>query len=92
MKKIRKETLCWSCQNARANYCSWFTDFTPVENWEAIKTRVKHGLNRFDESYCVHKCPNFKRDKKQKTNSELARELGISVRTYYRRKQNKKNS
>jgi len=85
----KRKTLCWDCQNAYYGKCPWFTDYTPVENWEAIKTRVKHGLNRFDESYCVHKCPNFVRDKKQKTVKELAKEMGISERTFYRKRERK---
>ena len=88
MGYVRKSTLCWNCQNAYYEKCSWFTDFTPVENWEAVKTKVKHDLDRFDESYCVLKCPNFKRDKKEKTKAELARELGISERSLYRKMKN----
>lgn len=87
MRGCKKSTLCWDCQNARANYCSWFTNYTPVEGWEVIKTKIKHNPYHLDESYCVLKCPNFKRDKKQKTVKELAKDMGISERTFYRKRE-----
>lgn len=66
--KDRKETLCWSCQNACGG-CSWSKSFTPVEGWEAKPT--KH--NRID-SFFVTKCPEYiqdedrKEDKKNESN------------------------
>lgn len=53
-------TLCWDCQNARAGYCSWFTDFTPVPGWEAEETVLESTT-----SYAVKKCPNFIRDEER---------------------------
>ena len=53
-------TLCWNCQNARAGYCSWFTDFTPVPGWEAEETVLESTT-----SYAVKKCPNFIRDEER---------------------------
>lgn len=94
MRGKRKSTLCWDCQNAYYGKCSWFTDFTPVEDWEAIETIIKNTIRTGSGSYILHntksyrvdRCPNFVRDKKQKTNKELANELGISERTLYRKK------
>lgn len=37
----RKETLCWTCQNACGG-CSWSKSFTPVEGWDAKPTKHKH--------------------------------------------------
>ena len=58
-------TLCWSCKRATGS-CSWSEDFTPVEGWEAIPTKVKvaksKGRNKtFTDSYLVRKCPLFER-------------------------------
>lgn len=54
----KPSTLCWDCQNARGNGCSWFRNFTPVPGWVA----EKGDLYGVDDSYTVKECPEFVRD------------------------------
>ena len=56
----KKHTLCWKCQKACGG-CSWSKDFTPVENWNAVPTKIKAygtGDGTID-SYRVIECPEF---------------------------------
>ena len=48
----KKQTLCWSCQNATNGGCSWSRSFTPVEGWVANK-----GIG-----YNVKSCPEYIQD------------------------------
>ena len=62
-EKKRKETLCWTCKNAVCG-CSWSKDFTPVEGWEAIPTKVRGNIeiDEWLDSYLVVKCPRYEED------------------------------
>ena len=91
-----KDTLCWSCKNA-CGKCSWSKYFEPVEGWQAEPTKIKQLYNGFVhsiESFCIIKCPKYRKENGIKiTNRALARQLGISERTLYRRlKKEKKNN
>ena len=55
--KIDPPTLCWKCENACTNGCSWSKQLIPVENWNAEET---------DISYIVKDCPLFKAESKEK--------------------------
>lgn len=57
--KIDKPTLCWECENACTNGCSWAKHLIPVENWTADET---------DIGYLVEACPLFKPESKEKAN------------------------
>jgi hypothetical protein len=59
--KLCAPSLCWDCRHARATVCPWFTDYTPVEGWDAEKVRWMESW-----TYLVHKCPNFERDEPRK--------------------------
>lgn len=62
----KRATLCWLCQNARADRCTWFIDFTPVDGWNAIPTTLNvHDGNsiRIESSFIVIKCPKFTPEK-----------------------------
>lgn len=61
IKEAKPQTICWDCKNARGNGCSWFTDFTPVEGWEADVCDL-YG----DVTYTVKKCPEFVPDRGSK--------------------------
>lgn len=64
MNKNYKETLCWLCKHAvpnEINGCSWSICGEPVDGWKATKTFIKEKGEKTIESYCVHKCPMFKR-------------------------------
>lgn len=91
---MKNDTICWFCKNAYCK-CDWSKNFKPVENWVAEKTTI---INRYDEkeihrteSYIVRECPCYVRDSK-KTAKEIAKELGISLKTYYRKKLNVKET
>jgi hypothetical protein len=93
---VKDETLCWSCKNSLCG-CSWSKHFVPVKNWVATPTIIFWNVdgNIYQiESFKVEKCPLYKHDGitklKTKTNSQIAKELGISVRTLYRRMKKQK--
>lgn len=52
---LKKEQLCWTCNNTCHGRCPWFTNHTPVKGW----TATKHG-----GSYSIHKCPRYDETKK----------------------------
>ena len=60
-KRIEKKTtLCWDCAK-NGGLCSWSKNFTPVEGWEAIPTKINaRGYDYYEiDSYKVVKCPEF---------------------------------
>lgn len=61
----KPETICWTCENALGD-CSWHTSFTPVDGWDAIPTKIKGAFPDSPEidSYCVLKCPNYRKEKR----------------------------
>lgn len=82
-------SLCWKCKNA-VKGCCWSKNFIPVPGWLAIPTKIKQyavGLNGYKtiDSFRVVKCPKFEPD--EKSDFELALELGVSLRTIQRWKQ-----
>lgn len=88
---MKKETICWGCQNY--NKCSWAKG-TPVKGWEATPTVIVNDYgNRVEkvESFCVHNCPEYLPDRKQKyTAEEIGNIIGLkknSVVTYARDRQ-----
>lgn len=61
-RNCKRATLCWLCQNARADRCTWFVDFTPVDGWDAIPTEIimnTNGENKIVDSFNVFGCPKF---------------------------------
>lgn len=92
MSEKKKETICWSCQNA-CGKCSWSRKFEEVKGWVAEKTTIKGESNSLIPeipSYRVIKCPKYLPDKHSNSftnfvkNSEVAKWLGITTRTYFR--------
>ena len=61
---MSQATLCWRCENACAK-CSWSKDFTPVEGWVAIPTKIRESHEGTIDSYIVLKCPQFADDTDQ---------------------------
>lgn len=61
-----KDTLCWSCDNAKAiGNCPWADNFEPVPGWEATEHTYNTRIGgRYDVSYEVKKCPLYVRDKR----------------------------
>lgn len=56
------ETICWECAK-NGGLCSWSENFTPVENWKAVPTKIQarghaDNVNTVD-SYDVYECPEF---------------------------------
>lgn len=74
------ETKCWSCKNACGN-CSWSKEFKPVDGWIATKTFL---INENEDSFIVHKCPEYIFDKMILTVEQISKLLNISTRHYYR--------
>lgn len=60
----KKNTLCWSCENAVPNEngrgCTWSKRFIPVKGWTA-RPRLSGGIYepRKARSYKVIECPEF---------------------------------
>lgn len=86
---MKKETLCWGCQNYAK--CSWAKG-VPVEGWDATPTTFidKYG-NAADNgiievhSYIVNKCPQYIPDTIRKTTiKEIASLVGCYWRTIHR--------
>lgn len=81
-----KDTLCWWCKNALGT-CDWSRSFKPIDGWQARETVLADYC-----SYHIIACPLFERDRQRpKTINDVAKELGISRRTYYRRMQGLRN-
>ena len=79
--------LCWNCKNACGG-CSWSRDFTPVIDWTATPTKII-GNQYIIPSYSITACPEYISELDNysvKTNKQIADELGINLRTYYRKK------
>lgn len=55
-----KNTLCWECDKA-CGKCSWSQNFTPVLGWEATPTKVYQTKGVYQDSFLIHKCPEFKK-------------------------------
>ena len=74
-------SICFDCQNARADRCRKIFDGTPVEGWTASEGMFG-GFN-------VRACPNFLADTKRSTDrmtgNEIAQVLKCSRRTVERK-------
>lgn len=85
-ERNEKSTICWKCQKACGN-CSWSREFKPVEGWEATQTKVYSNVDSRVDSYIVHKCPEFKKDKPNAfyriNGYDLADMLGVCRGTIY---------
>lgn len=62
IERSKHATLCWTCAKC-GGLCSWSKNFTPVEGWTAIPTKIQasqymHKNNTID-SYDVYECPEF---------------------------------
>lgn len=66
-RAVMGKTLCWDCAKAVCG-CSWSIDFTPVEGWDAIPTKLtaQHRDTGEIDSFCVIDCPEFVSDKERK--------------------------
>lgn len=60
-RKYKGVTLCWHCEKATNEGCSWSRAFIPVIGWDAEKDVKETQSNKDDGiSYFVRKCPEFK--------------------------------
>lgn len=65
-----EQTLCWNCRKSCGNSdCPWFKNFTAVEGWDAIPTKIyqKGGQGRYtktieQDSFLVRSCPLFEEE------------------------------
>ena len=71
-------TLCWHCVNAVPNAergCSWSRKLIPVEGWRATRKPMKYDL-KMVESFIVHWCPEYVREKERESNDFCYPKLG----------------
>lgn len=61
------ETLCWKCANIIKDGCEWAKENKPVPGWEAKKTILLVSQGQRVNSYCVIKCPKFRRFREDET-------------------------
>lgn len=61
---MKHNTLCWNCEKA-CGRCSWSKNFTPVEGWKAVPTKIACGYKyggvkpHIVDSFDVYECPEF---------------------------------
>ena len=85
--KREHDTLCWTCQKA-AGKCSWSKNFTPVEGWVAIPTKIQDGKKyktkepRYLHSFDVYRCPEFEQLEAHQCNLSEKDFLGIEETEY----------
>jgi len=58
----KSETLCWTCANALKR-CSWSRNFSPVEGWDAIPTKIRMDRGIAIDSFFVRDCPLYNPDR-----------------------------
>lgn len=59
-QECRSQTLCWKCERADHNYCSWVADHKPIDGWETKETLMKTSTSTPPyKTYKVIKCPQF---------------------------------
>lgn len=84
-----KESICWYCKNAYA-ICPWAKNFKPITGWEAEPTTILNNSKGYvceTQSYIVHACPHYAPDSIPKKQAfQIAKNLGVSIRTYQRHK------
>lgn len=62
--KIRKDNICWSCQNACGD-CSWSRSFTPIKDWTAEPTKLVDSAGRVTDSFYITQCPEYKKGRRK---------------------------
>lgn len=77
MKK--QDTICWECK--RAGLCLK----TRIKGIEYIPTKIKQIDGTYLSSCIVTSCPMFLQDRVEKTARQKANELGMNIRTYYKK-------
>lgn len=58
----KRKTICWECAK-NGGLCSWSENFTPVEGWDAVPTKIQargHANGEeYIDSFRVISCPEF---------------------------------
>ena len=71
------QSICWECENAKGNGCSWFRKHEPVPEWDAIEKTLIIINNKRQEkkvgSYIVKNCPVFQADRNYKGSAKPKR-------------------
>ena len=52
------DQLCWTCKNACGG-CSWSSEFKPVEDWTAKKTKLRLTRGEHTQSFEITECPEY---------------------------------
>lgn len=90
-------TLCFNCEKACGG-CSWSKNFTPVDGWKAIPTKILCGYKlkkkpHIVDSFDVYECPEFELLQSIKDNFGRPNFNTIDIKQavmYYRRKEENK--
>lgn len=64
------KTLCISCDPERFYKCRWVRFGKEVEGWKAKTVYINNDKKNLTEAYCVLKCPNYLKDKKDTHSAE----------------------
>ena len=52
-----KDQKCWHCRNIST--CEWGKSGEPVEGWDAEKTKINIGNDKYIDTYDIRDCPKF---------------------------------
>lgn len=79
--------LCTTCARA-SGFCSWSSNLTPVEGWDAEPTKLKHQVGRgpkntdatIMESFRIKDCPLYIQDADTKEGRRIQRNMLLEER------------
>ena len=56
-RTMKKDQKCWHCRNIST--CEWGKAGEPVEGWDAEKTKINIGDDKYIDTYDIRDCPKF---------------------------------
>ena len=56
-RTMKKDQKCWHCRNIST--CEWGKSGEPVEGWDAEKTKINIGDDKYIDTYDIRDCPKF---------------------------------
>ena len=56
---MKKDQKCWHCRNIST--CEWGKSREPVEGWDAEKTKINIGDDKYIDTYDIRDCPKFEK-------------------------------
>ena len=58
-RTMKKDQKCWHCRNIST--CEWGKSGEPVEGWDAEKTKINIGDDKYIDTYDIRDCPKFEK-------------------------------